>query len=189
MTRDDNHHAPDGGSTDDGPVGMPLFDPASILAVLTRHRVDFVVIGAYAAVTQGWSEPTSDIDITPDREVGNLNRLVDALHAMDARVLTPEGDADTAWPLDDQHLRLRETTFVTTRFGDLDVVINPAGANGYPDLARPTESFLLVIGGAEVRVARLERVIASKRASDRPKDRDAIPRLEALLRRSSGSES
>ncbi len=159
---------------------MQPFDPASILATLNHHGVAFVVIGA---VTQGWSEPTSDIDITPDRTVGNLRRLAMALHEMDAQVLTPEGDVDASLPIDDQHPRLRETTFVTTRFGDLDVVINPAAADGYADLARPSESFLLIIGGTEVRVANLERAIASKRASDRPKDRDALPRLEALLAR------
>ncbi|MEI7761375.1 MAG: hypothetical protein WCJ67_11525 [Thermoleophilia bacterium] len=106
---------------------------------------------------------------------------------MDARVLTDDGSIDVAWPIDDQHLRLRETTFLTTCFGDLDVVINPAAAEGYPDLARPSESFLIAVGGAEVRVANLDRVIASKRASDRPKDRDAVPRLEALLERRRGS--
>lgn len=162
---------------------LPLFDPQAILATLKLHGVEFVVIGAYAAVTQGWSEPTSDLDITPNRDVRNLQRLANALHEMGARVLTAEGDLDTSWPIDDQHLRLRETTFLSTRFGDLDVVLNPAGAEGYPDLARPSESFALVVGGVEVRVANLERVIASKRASDRPKDRDALPRLEALLRR------
>ncbi|MCP9485174.1 MAG: hypothetical protein MSC30_04900 [Gaiellaceae bacterium MAG52_C11] len=141
-----------------------------------------MVIGAYAAVTQGWPEPTGDIDITPDREVRNLQRLATALQAMDAKVLTEDGEIDESWPIDDQHLRLRETTFLTTRFGDLDVVINPAGAAGYPDLARSSESFVLRLGTVEVRVARLERVIESKRASDRPKDRDALPRLEALLR-------
>lgn len=150
---------------------------------MKRRGVEFVVIGAYAAVTQGWSEPTSDIDITPDRHVRNLQRLADALREMDAQVLTADGDADASWPIDDQHLRLRETTFLTTRFGDIDVVLNPAATEGYPDLARPSESFLLVVGGIEIRVANLERVIASKRASGRPKDRDALPRLEALLQR------
>jgi hypothetical protein len=33
-----------------------LFDPQAILAALKRHGVAFVVIGAYAAVTQGWSD-------------------------------------------------------------------------------------------------------------------------------------
>lgn len=163
-----------------------LFNPDAILAELKRHKVDFVVIGAYAAVTQGWPEPTGDIDITPDRTVRNLQRLAEALRAMDAEVLTEDGEIDQSWPIDDQHLRLRDTTFFTTRFGDIDVVINPAAAEGYPDLARRTESFILELGGVDVRVAKLERVIASKRASDRPKDRDALPRLEALLRRRRG---
>ncbi len=105
---------------------------------------------------------------------------------MDATVLTDDGEFDEFWPIDDQHLRLRETTFLTTRFGDIDIVVNPAGAEGYPDLARPSESFVLRLGGVEVRVAKLERVIESKRASDRPKDRDALPRLEVLLRRLRG---
>jgi len=178
MARDSDPSRPD-----DVPSRLPLFDPQAIFAALTQHGVEFVVIGAYAAVAQGWAEPTSDIDITPDRDVRNLQRLADALHEMDARVLTAEGDADTSWPIDDQHLRLRETTFFATRFGDLDVVMNPAGTDGYPDLARPSESFALILGGIEVRVANLERVIASKRASNRPKDRDALPRLEALLLR------
>jgi hypothetical protein len=162
------------------------FDPEAIVAELTRHGVEFVVISAYAAVTQGWREPTGDIDITPDRDVRNLQRLAAALHAMDARVLTDDGEIDESWPIDDQHLRLRETTFLTTRFGDLDVVVNPAGAEGYRDLSRPSESFVLRLGATDVRVATLERVIESKRASDRPKDRDAVPRLEALLRRQRG---
>ena len=167
------------------PTSAP-FDPEAILAELHRHDVDFVVIGAYAAVTQGWSEPTGDIDITPDRDVRNLQRLAAALQAMDASVLTDNGEIDESWPIDDQHLRLRETTFLTTRFGDVDVVINPAGAAGYPDLARSSESFVLQLGATKIRVAKLERVIESKRASDRPKDRDALPRLEALLRRRRG---
>jgi hypothetical protein len=167
--------------SDGFPAALQPFDPQAILATLTRHGVAFVVIGAYAAVTQGWSETTSDIDITPDRDILNLQRLAQALREMDAHALTAEGDADDSWPIDDQHLRLRETTFLATRFGDIDIVINPAAAEGYPDLVRPSESFVLVVGGVEVRVANLERVIASKRASDRPKDREAVPRLEALL--------
>jgi hypothetical protein len=164
-------------------VAPAHFNPEEILATLIRHGVKFVVIGAYAAVTQGWPELTMDIDITPSRDVRNLQRLAEALLEMDAIVLTSEGEINKSWPIDDQHLRLQETTFLTTRFGDVDIVINPAAAEGYPDLARASESFLLSVGGARVRVAKLERVIASKRVSDRPKDRDALPRLEALLRR------
>lgn len=53
--------------------GNAAFDPEAILVELKRHKVDFVVIGAYAAVTQGWPEPTGDVDITPDRDCGTCN--------------------------------------------------------------------------------------------------------------------
>ncbi|MGH3430467.1 MAG: hypothetical protein ACRDQZ_23345 [Mycobacteriales bacterium] len=177
MARDDRD-----GSRRDTPAPPLPFNPGAIFATLTRPRVEFVVIGAYAAVAQGWSEPTGDIDITPNRDVENLRRLAEALLEMDATVLTDDGELDESWPIDDQHLRLRETTFLTTRYGDVDIVINPAGAKGYPDLARPSESFVFVLGGTAVRVANLDRVIKSKRATDRPKDRDALPRLEQLMR-------
>ncbi len=166
----------------DTPAPAQPFDPEAIVATLARHGVKFVVIGAFAAVAQGWSEPTGDIDITPNRDTENLQRLAEALQEMDANVLTEHGEIDDAWPIDDQHLRLRETTFLSTRHGDVDVVINPAGAKGYQDLARPSESFTFVLGETEVRVANLDRVIESKRATDRPKDRDALPRLEELMR-------
>jgi hypothetical protein len=187
MTRENRKSK--GGSRAKPPGIVPApFNPEEILATLIHHGVQFVVIGAYAAVTQGWPELTTDVDITPNRGVRNLQRLTEALLEMDAKVLTPEGEINESWPIDDQHLRLRETTFLTTRFGDVDIVINPAAADGYPDLSRPGESYRLSVGGVSVRIAKLERVIASKRASDRPKDRDALPRLEARLRRNRRSQ-
>ncbi len=172
------------GPVDDRNPGAPrALDPEALFAVLVRHGVRFVLIDAYAAVVRGWSEPTSDLDITPDAEIRNLARLAEALREIDAVALTPSGDPDPGWPIDDQHLRLRGTTFLSTRHGDLDIVLNPAAADGYADLARASESFVLRLGSIEVRVANLERVIASKRACNRPKDRDAVPRLEVLLRR------
>lgn len=46
----------------------PPFRPAVIAAVLNRHQVRYVVIGAFAAIAQQAPIPaTRDIDITPDR--------------------------------------------------------------------------------------------------------------------------
>lgn len=95
---------------------MPSFSPEQMLAVLESHGVDFVLIGAFAAATQGWNEPTGDIDITPDRDLHNIQRLADALKEMEATPLTSDGEVDT-WPVDDQQLRMRTTTFFTTRYG------------------------------------------------------------------------
>ena len=157
------------------------FEPDKILTALERHKVDFVVIGAYAAVLQGWVDPTRDIDITPDRDHGNLVRLAEALLEIDAQVISEDGELDPGWPIDDQHLRILGTTSISTRHGDIDVVNNPSATEGYADLSRSSESFWLSIGESKIKVAQLQRVVNSKREADRPKDRLALPELERLL--------
>ena len=157
------------------------FEPKTILTILERHKVDFVVIGAYAAVLQGSKDATEDVDITPKRDFDNLTRLVEALHEMHAQVIDEDGEPDLNWPIDDQHLRLLKATFFSTLYGDIDVSMNPSASEGYPDLSRSSESFWVSIGEVKIKVANLERVIESKRKADRPKDREIIPKLEKLL--------
>ena len=43
-------------------MSTPEFDPARILQVLARHDVDYVVIGAMAAMLQG-AGPTMTLDV------------------------------------------------------------------------------------------------------------------------------
>jgi hypothetical protein len=50
----------------------PRLDVPRILGSLRRHRVDFVVIGAIAAIAQGYPLPTQDLDVTPDPRPDNL---------------------------------------------------------------------------------------------------------------------
>jgi hypothetical protein len=65
------------------------------VAVLNRHKVRYVVIGAFAAIAQQAPIPaTRDIDITPDATAENLTRLSKALAELGARIrteATPEG--------------------------------------------------------------------------------------------------
>jgi hypothetical protein len=160
------------------PVPAEL-DPEALLAVLERHGVRFVVIGAFAAVVHGWSGATEDIDITPAREVRNLARLVDALHELGAAVACRMERSIRTRPFDDQRLRMRDCWLFATKHSDLDVVINhPAGFAGYATLV--PESSLEAVGEHEVAVASLDAVIASKEALGRDKDRAVLPLLRRL---------
>src|SRR5438309_1075658 len=73
----------------------PALDAAAIIAVLNRHRVRYVVIGAFAALAQQAPiDPTRDIDLTPDAAPENLRRLSKALKDLGARIRTvdvPDG--------------------------------------------------------------------------------------------------
>jgi hypothetical protein len=51
-----------------------------ILSALNSHEVEYVVIGAFAAIAQGAPlDATFDVEITPRRGLANLQRLSEAL--------------------------------------------------------------------------------------------------------------
>src|SRR5688572_1864312 len=53
------------------------------LSMLSRHRVELVVIGGAACVLQGVPIETADLDIVPRRSSANIERLWQALAALD----------------------------------------------------------------------------------------------------------
>jgi hypothetical protein len=157
------------------------FDPVALLRSLTRHGVRFVVVGGIAALAQGSPLPTEDVDITPERDDANLERLAAALAELDARLRTPGGE-QVPLPPDAHLLAQAETWTLTTRHGDLDVVLVPPGTSGYDDLQR--DAFEVELGeDVKVRIASLADVIRSKEASNRAKDRAQLPALRQTLER------
>ena len=56
-----------------------MLDAPTILCQLTKHDVEFVVIGDLAMVTHGSAHVTGDLDICYHRTEKNFQSLVDAL--------------------------------------------------------------------------------------------------------------
>lgn len=108
----------------------PKFDPIGLLQTLDRHRVTYIVIGAFARVVQGAEEITRGVDIVPSTREENLRRLNAALQDLGARradgTEPPLAESDSLEPV---------IEFVTDR-GELKVVPEPAGTRGYDDLRR-----------------------------------------------------
>lgn len=161
------------------PTLGPELDAATIVAVLARHRVSYVLIGGLAAIAHGSPFPTVDLDVTPAQDPANLRRLSDALRELDARVRAEgveEGlpfshDADSSVAVGVWNLR--------TPHGDLDISFVPTGTRGYNDLvqdARATD-----LHGVAVVVASLADVVRSKQAANRPKDQRVLPTLREIL--------
>jgi predicted nucleotidyltransferase len=155
------------------------FRPERILRILNKHKVRYVVIGGLAAIIHGSDIPTTDVDITPEDTMDNLERLSRALREMNARVWTqpvPEGlpfDHDAASLADVQILNL------VTDFGRFDVTRTPAGTRGYDDLHR--DAVTVHIYNLDVPVASLADVVRSKEAAGREKDLRFLPQLRRLL--------
>jgi hypothetical protein len=70
---------------------------------------------------------------------------------------------------------------LVTAAGRLDVTFHPSGTEGYDDLASGAVRF--EVFGTELLVARLEDIIRSKEAADRPKDRQDVLLMREMLER------
>jgi hypothetical protein len=158
---------------------LPDFEFGEILRVLKKHDVRFVVIGAIAAIAQGYPLTTQDIDITPSRDPANLERLAAALNELNARLRVPGDEEGVAFPIDAQMLSGAGTWTLQTPHGDLDLSYVPSGTHGYDDLRRDARSE--EIQGVEVSIASLADIIRSKEAAGRVKDQAQLPALRRTL--------
>jgi hypothetical protein len=148
-----------------------------LLQVLLRHEVRFVVIGGAAIQSHGHRYVTEDIDVTPDTDTGNLQRLSDALSELDCRLVTDPADP-TSWValpasyFTPRSLRAASVWNLATQRGLLDLTFAPSGfPGGYAELAPNATTMPAAGTSIMVLVASLHDVHASKRAADRPKDR------------------
>lgn len=152
----------------------------SLLSALVDADVELVVVGGLAAVAQGAPVTTFDVDIVHHRTPENVARLVRALTALDARyrghtaVLRPTAEI----------LSGPGHSLLMTALGPLDVLGAIEGGLDYPALLPDT--VVARIGGAEVRLLGLAKLVELKRASSRPKDQQMLAVLEATLRERDG---
>jgi hypothetical protein len=165
-------------------VGSREFSPEKMLAALAAANVRFILIGGMAAILHGDAGVTIDVDVVPEHEAENLDRLAAALRKLRARIRA-KGEPDGV-PFDCSGAFLRNLPTdsilnLNTSAGDLDLTFCPSGTRGYPDLRRA--ALEIDAAGARILVASLADVIRSKEAAGREKDRLALPRLRRLLDR------
>ena len=156
------------------------FDPERLLEALSRHKVNFVLIGALAARLYGFPRLTADADITPAGDKPNLERLAAALKELDAKIYTESIPEGLAFECSPAMLARAKMWNLVTKAGRLDIAFEPAGVEGYDDLKKDAERFEAF--GVRFLVASLEDIIRSKEAAGRPKDLDDVAILRAMKR-------
>ena len=158
-----------------------------IIRALVAARVRFVVIGGVAAAIQGSVRLTNDIDICYDTERANIAALVAVLRRWHAYLRGVE--RGLPFILDARAVQTSPVMTLTTDAGDIDILDRVPGVGDYRDVHRASE--LVRIGRTRFRSLTLPALIAAKRATGRPKDREHLIELEALLalRRKRGRRS
>lgn len=161
--------------------GLAL-DVEALLRVFRTNGVSFVLVGGTALVVHGAIDRvTYDIDVVPAPNEDNLNRLAEALHALDARVITGWDPLSQEMAVERSALApevFRDNPFLhlVTSAGRVDVLLAPTGIPGGYDQLIPNASVAMLAGG-EVTLASLKDLITMKRAVGRSKDRSDLDQL------------
>lgn len=168
-------------------AGARRYEPGPVLAALEAEGVRYVVIGGTAAVIRGAPYVTFDLDITPARDVANLDRLAAALQKLGATVYGMPDEIAGNFRLDGKTLANGSAGKFVTPHGEVDIALDPDGTHGYEDLRR--DAATAKVAGLEVPVASLADIVRSKEAANREKDRLQLPLLRRVLEQSRRLES
>jgi hypothetical protein len=151
----------------------------NLLARLIEHRVDFVLVGGFAATAYGSTLLTQDVDVCLRFSADNLMRLQEAL-----------ADLHPVHRMTPQRLPLRLTLessqdlknlYLDTDFGPLDCL---GAIQGVGDFEHVQEHSIEVPLPAGIcRILSLDALIRSKEAMGRPRDRDSLLQLKAIRQR------
>lgn len=153
-----------------------MIDFEKTLDLLGDAGVRFVIVGGLAVTIHGSAHVTFDLDICYARDKDNLNRLANALRAVNPRLRgAPPG---VPFSFDEVTLKRGLDFTLSTDVGDIDLLGEVAGLGTYDDV--DASSIKVELFGRTQLVLTLEALIASKQAAGRPKDLRMLPELEAL---------
>ena len=102
---------------------MAPLDAKSLFVALVAAEVRFIVIGGFAVSAHGYLRGTKDLDIVPDPDPENLQRLAGALSQLDAKIMGMEefSKEEVVQP-DVAGLAMGGNFVLTTDYGRLDIL-------------------------------------------------------------------
>jgi len=151
-------------------------DFASLLEVLVREDVAFIVVGGFAATAHGSAHVTVDLDVVYERRADNIARLAAAVAPLEPVLRgAPPG---LPFVFDAATIERGLNFMLSTSAGDLDLLGEIVGGGTYGSLLARSE--VREVFGLRCRFVGLESLIQLKRAAGRPKDLERIAELEAL---------
>jgi hypothetical protein len=158
-------------------------DARTLLRTLVEHQVQFVVVGGLAVAAHGYPRATKALDVVPQPERANRQRLFAALTSLGAEPIEVGDFRPDELPVPFSPSGLDEggNWALRTRAGRIDVLQWLAGVDGYEQLLRGAiEVELAGVGG--VLVAGYEDVVAMKRAAGRAVDEVDLEELDRVRR-------
>jgi hypothetical protein len=151
-------------------------DFSNLLERLVKAGVDFVIVGGFAGVVHGCTYVTQDVDICCDFSVANLLALQTAISDLDpVHRMTP---GRKKLQLTEQTCGQFKNLYLDTKIGQLDCMSFIDGLGDYGQVKRASR--LVEVENTKMYVLSLDALIKTKRAMNRPRDKEAILQLEAI---------
>lgn len=148
-----------------------------LLKRLLENKVDFVLIGGYAAVVHGASQVTHNLDICAVMTDTELIKLKEAL-----KDLSPKHRMNPNFqPTLDEYPKAGESIdnfYLKTRAGVLDILKEVSPIGSYTEIK--SRAVKIRIFEKECYVISLDDLIAVKQTMSRPKDRAVLEELVAV---------
>jgi len=147
-----------------------------LLERLVKAKVNFVIVGGFAGWIYGSTYVTQDIDICCDMSCENLMRLQKALKDLHpVHRLTPKR---IKFSLTKENCGKFLNLYLDTDIGRLDCLGSISGIGDYKVVKKASR--MIKTEAMKLRVLSLDALIKSKKAINRPRDRQAILELEAI---------
>lgn len=151
-----------------------------LLKRLLESKIEFVLIGGYAAVLYGSSQVTQDIDICATMNEANLAELRKILADLDPKHRMNRGFQPSLMDYPPQGQSL-DNYYLQTKSGVLDIVqeVIPVGVFDRVNERATTVSLF----GHPCRVISIDDLIEVKKAMTRPKDKSVLQELEFIKKK------
>jgi hypothetical protein len=156
-------------------------DFSLIFKTLSRHKVDFIVVGGVCAVMHGAPISTFDLDLVHSRAPENIEHLLGALDELEACY---RGLGKRRMKPGVSHLSSSGHQLLMTKAGPLDLLGVIGKDQGYDELLKHTEEMKLG-PDLKIRLLSLRMLIETKEELGRDKDKAVL----AILRRTLAEKS
>jgi hypothetical protein len=148
------------------------FEPERIVDALNRGGVRYVIVGGLAVGAHGVIRATRDLDLVPNAEPANMDRL--------AKIL---GDLGGRHPISDEmtgeDLARPVSMKIQTGAGEVHVLNRMPGTPGFDEL-EADRLLVEITAGVEAPICSLAHLRQMKRASERPRDAVDLRELDEL---------
>ena len=149
---------------------------SDLLSILSKSKIEFVVVGGFAGVLHGSSLVTRDLDLCTVLTPENIDRLKLVLKDFHPKHrMTPNKLPFTNVPPAGQALN---NLYLETDLGVVDFLATITGLGDFKTVSANAEE--IEIHGNRILVMSLSDLIQTKEAMNREKDRLAVKELRAI---------